>query len=297
MARVLATGATGFIGAALVAALSARGMAVRAASRRPPLGSDAVLVPDLGRDTDWRAALADIETIVHLAGPAHAAHPEPYLRRAIVEASEALARQAETAGAKRLIFVSSIKAAAAHAPGRMLSERDPPKPGDAYGRAKLAAEQALLGHTGLSPVILRPPLVFAPNAKANFAKLLRVADTNAPLPFAGLDNRRSLISLASFIEAILAVLAKPDGACGVFHLADQPALSTPQIIDALRCGLGRPPGQFRLPGVSLLAPPALTASLAIDDARFRAEYGYGPRGDIDVRKALEQCARDWKAAR
>ncbi len=297
MGRVLVTGATGFIGAALVAALSARGLAVRAASRRAPADGDTVLISDLGQDTDWRAALADVDTIIHLAGPAHAAYSEPYLRRAIVEASQALARQAEAAGVARLIFVSSIKAAAAHARGRELSERDPPQPGDAYGRAKLAAEQELLAHTRLNPIILRPPLVFAPSAKANFAKLLRLADTSLPLPFAGIDNRRSLISLASLLEAILAVLAKPDGGRGVFHLADRPALSTPQIIEALRRGLGRPPGQFKLPGVSMLTPPALTESLAIDDARFRAEYGCGSRGDIDVAAALEQCARDWKAGR
>ncbi len=296
MARVLVTGASGFVGSTLVAALSERGWAVRAAARtRLPL-ADACIVGDLGPDTDWRAALRGVETVVHLAGPAHANYSSAELERAIVQGAATLAAQARAAGVSRFVFVSSIKAVAAHAAGRMLSESEPPNPQDRYGRAKLNAEREVLAHLGEAALVLRPPLVFGVDAKGNFQHLLRIADTNIPLPFAGLENLRSLISLDSMVEAIVAALIKRVGA-GVFHVADRPALSTPEIVDALRRGLGRPTRQFRAPGILMLSPPALTESLAIDDSRFRAAYGYGARNDTDASAALERCARDWKAGR
>src|SRR5690606_25671245 len=131
---------------------------------------------------------------------------------------------------------------AARSHDRPISERDPPAPEDGYGRAKLAAERAVLAHAGLNPVILRPPLVFAPDAKANFAALLRLAASPLPLPFAGVRNTRSLIARASLIGAIKAALG--EGPAGVFHVCNGPALSTGEIIAALRRGLGRSPGLF-----------------------------------------------------
>ncbi|MEQ1618931.1 MAG: NAD-dependent epimerase/dehydratase family protein [Terricaulis sp.] len=297
MARVLVTGASGFVGSALVAALSERGWAVRAASRTRLPFANACIVGDLGPDTDWRAALEGVDAVVHLAGPAHARYSAAELERAIVLGAAALAAQARAAGVSRFVFVSSIKAIAAHAPGSMLAEGDAPNPQDRYGRAKLSAEREVLEHVGEAVLVLRPPLVFGADAKRNFRHLLAIADTNIPLPFAGIENRRSLISLASLIEAILATLTKRDGPSGVFHVADRPALSTPAIIDALRRGLGRPTRQFSAPGISMFTPPALTESLAIDDSHFRTVYGYGPRTETDVSAALEQCARDWKAGR
>lgn len=297
MARVLVTGASGFIGSALVAALSERGWAVRAAARRRLSFADACIVGDLGPDTDWRAALDDVDAVVHLAGPAHASYSAAELERAIVQGAAKFAAQARAAGVSRFVFVSSIKAVAAHVSGRSLSETDAPNPQDRYGRTKLSAEREVLAQAGESALVLRPPLVFGADARGNFRQLLRIADTNIPLPFAGIENRRSLISLASLVEAILATLTNRDGPGGVFHVADPPALSTPAIIDALRRGLDRPTSQFRAPGISMLAPPALTESLAIDDSRFRAAYGYGARQNIDAIAALEQCARDWKAGR
>jgi|CXWL01.1.fsa_nt_gi nucleoside-diphosphate-sugar epimerase len=297
MARVLVTGASGFIGSALVAALNARGTAVRAAARTRLPFADACLVGDLGPDTNWRAALDGVEAVVHLAGPAHASYSERELERAIVQGASRLAVQARKAQVSRFVYISSIKVIAAHACGRLLTEIDPPNPQDRYGRAKLAAEREVLARAGESALVLRPPLVFGAAAKGNFRHLLRIADTNIPLPFAGVENQRSLISLDSMVEAIIATLTNRDGPGGVFHIADLPALSTPDIVDALRRGLGRPTRQFRAPGLSMLSPPALTESLAIDDSRFRAAYGYGARNDVDVSAALEQCARDWSATR
>lgn len=284
MTRVLVTGASGFIGSALAPALAGLGFSVRAASRRPSPERDhveMVRVGELGARHDWSRALAGVDVVVHLAGPAHARSSERELHTAIVEGTAAFAAQAEAAGVTRFLFVSSIKAGEA---GR-----------DGYAGAKLAAEEAVLARVALRPVVLRPPLVFAANAKANFARLLHIADTALPLPFAGIGNKRSLISLSSLVAAIAAVLHAPAGRSGVFDVADDPPLSTPEIVAALRRGLGRPERLFRAPGLVKLAPRALHESLIADPAAFRQAYAW--RGEEDVRDALAACAAAWKAAR
>lgn len=294
MARILVTGASGFIGSALADALKARGQSVRAAYRQVPVGArDAVSIGDLGPGTDWREALNGVEAVIHLAGPAHAAHPKAYLQRTIVDAAATLTAQAGEAGVTRFIFISSIKAARARTQGGAVSETDRPAPEDGYGRAKLAAERAVLACGALNPVVLRPPLVIAPNAKGNLAHLLRLAATPLPLPLANITNSRSLIARETLIAAIVAALG--EGPTGVFHVADRPPLSSPEIVGALREGMGRAPNLIAHSAVALVLPRVLMESLEIDDTLFRATYGYG--GDIGAHAALVACAAAWKAAR
>lgn len=294
MQRILITGATGFIGSALTQSLRAAGADVRAAVRTPSADANASVVGELSARPDWRAALEGVGTLIHLAGPAHRRATEAERSSAIVDATAALAAQAEHAGATRFIFMSSIKAAAEQSYGRAISAADRAQPGDAYGRAKRAAEEVVLAHARLRPVVLRPPLVHAADAKANFAALLRFAASPLPAPLAGLANRRSLISRAALIGAIKAVLAAPDGESGVFHLAEQPALSSAQIVTALRDGLGR--SANLAPAMPWLLPAALRDSLEVDDAAFRAAYGYAG-ADQDARASLASTAAAWKALR
>lgn len=291
--RVLITGASGFIGAELVKALSAEGVVMRASYRaldRAPVGVDAVAVGDLGPRTDWRAALEDVDCVVHLASPAHAKFAAPMLTEQIVQASRSLAEQAVAAGVSRFVFISSIKAAAERA-AAAITEDVAPAPADAYGRAKLEAERVVLGYATLRAIVLRPPLVHGSRATANFARLLRLADTPAALPFAGLHNARSMISVDALVCAIKATLA-PEGAVGVYHIADQPALSTGEIVAALRRGLGRSPSLFAAPMLHALMPRPLTESLAIDDSKFRRAFNWS---STHAAHALEATARAWKA--
>lgn len=287
MSLILITGASGFIGAALSAALRAEGRMVRTAGRG--VGVDAA-APALSAQADWRKALDGAHAVIHLAGPAHARFDAAVLRASITEGSAALAAQAEAAGVRRFIFVSSLKAAAARTYDRPVSERDPPAPEDGYGRAKLQAERAVLAHGALNPVILRPPLVFAADAKANFAALLRLAASPLPLPFAGVRNKRSLIARASLIAAIRAALG--EGPSGVFHVCDAPALSTGDMVAALRRGLGRAPGLFNAGPLAALAPAALTESLESDGAAFSAAFDWRAG---EAAAELEACARAWAA--
>lgn len=293
MTRVLVTGASGFIGSALTSALEARGLEVRGAHRNHgAIRPCDVAIGAMSGDTDWRAALEGVTHVVHLAGPAHARFSERTLRTAIVDASGALAAQAEAAGVRRLVFVSSIKAGAARSAGAPLRECDGDAPADAYGRAKRDAEAIVLAHQALKPVALRPPLVFGPEAKANFARLLRLAASPLPLPLARFDNRRSLISRGSLLEAIIAVIESEAGPSGAFYVADRPALSTAAMVSALREGLGRAPALFAAPGASALAPRALRENLECDDSAFRAGYAFHGQ---DARTALVACAAAWKA--
>lgn len=295
-ADVLVTGANGFVGRAVVKRLEGAGWRVRAGVRdeRAAVGFKAPFVlGDLAFPVDWRAALTGVRSVVHCAAIAHRAPPRA-LEAVNVGAVAALAEAAEALGVERFVFLSSIKAAAARTNGAPLTELDPPRPTEAYGRAKLAAEAKLLALPRIRAVALRPPLVHGPGAKANVARLMKLAASGFPLPFAAICNRRSLIAVSTLAGAVQRVLERADGPGGAFFVTDRPALSSAEIIAALRAGLGRKPGLFPavLPPVGPLA--ALTQSLEADDARFETAYGYPERPD--ARAALMQTARAWRGA-
>ena len=302
---VLVTGASGFVGLRLCARLAAAGHTVRAAVRRESADLAAfaraariIGVGDIGADTDWQAALAGVDMVVHLAARAHvmrerASDPLAEYRRVNVAGSERLARAAAAAGVSRLIYMSSIKVngeATVDAPFR---ESDAPAPLDAYGRSKWETEQALsriAAETGLALTVLRPPLIYGPGVKGNVARLLRWIERGLPLPFASIVNRRSLIYLENLIDATLAVTRHP--APGRTYLvSDARDLSTPQLITALARGLDKaprllafPPSLLRLAGACTGqrdAAERLLGSLQIDASRIAAELGWRPAHDPD----------------
>ena len=294
--RVLVTGASGFVGSALVAALSRNGGAVRAAYRTVPQdlasSQDCIAVGELSASTNWMPALEDVEAVVHLAGPAHGRFTDAAMGEQITRATQALAAQAEAAGVRRFVYVSSIKAVCARTLGAPVREDDEALPEDAYGRAKLAAEATVMGRPALRPVVLRPPLVIAPNAKANVASLMRLVASGIPLPFGGFDNRRSLLSRASLVEAISDLCLEKEGPTGVFHIADRPAVSTSTLVEALSAGMGRRTIMFG--GVGALLPRQLTESLEVDDMRLRTNIG--DAWSRDARSAVFACGAAYKAS-
>ena len=200
-ATVLVTGASGFIGKALIGALAGDGYAVRAAARDPsaiPVGAgiERVALPDLSRPVDWSGLLDGVTHVVHLAGLAHSPGvlaDDVYTRINALSAGE-LAQQAARAKIDRLVLVSSVRAQAGLSADHAITETDRPEPTDAYGRSKLEAEQ-LVAASGANFTVLRPAVVYGPGVKGNIASLATLARTPMPLPFAGLDNRRSLLAL------------------------------------------------------------------------------------------------------
>ncbi|MBK3424238.1 NAD-dependent epimerase/dehydratase family protein, partial [Methylobacterium ajmalii] len=259
---VALTGSTGFIGRHLLAALTARGYRVRVLLRRPvelPPGISGAVVGDLARPQNMAAALSGADAVVHSAGLAHAMSgaPEDDYRTFNTEATRGLAQAAARARVRRFVFLSSIRAQSGPSADRVLTEADAPAPTDPYGRSKLAAEEALAG-IDIDYAALRPVLVYGPGQKGNMAALLRLARAPYPLPLGGLSGRRSLVSVESLADAVDAVLQAPDPLRRPLIVAESEPVSVPEMIKALRAGLGRRPGLVPVPEGLLGVALALT---------------------------------------
>ena len=252
-ATVLVTGASGFIGKALIGALAGDGYAVRAAARDPsaiPVGAgiERVALPDLSRPVDWSELLDGVTHVVHLAGLAHSPGvlaDDVYTRINALSVGE-LAQQAARAKIDRLVLLSSVRAQAGLSADHAITETDRPEPTDAYGRSKLEAEK-LVAASGANFTVLRPAVVYGPGVKGNIASLVTLARTPMPLPFAGLDNRRSLLALPNLIAAISLVLGSERAANETFLVADAEPISVAGLVSAMREGLGRPPHLVGVP--------------------------------------------------
>jgi nucleoside-diphosphate-sugar epimerase len=248
---VALTGATGFIGQWLLKELPKRGYRLRVLLRRPsavPIDAASAVVGDLARPVNMAAALADVDAVIHSAGLAHAMSglPEDDYRMLNTEATIGLARAAQRAGAKRFVFLSSIRAQSGPTAEHVLTEARAPEPTDAYGRSKLAAEQGL-SELALDWVALRLVLVYGAGVKGNMAQLLRFARARYPLPLRRIAARRSLLSLDNLTAAIDAVLTAPGPLRRPLIVADREVLTVPEMIAAMRAGLGRRPGLVPLP--------------------------------------------------
>ncbi len=279
------TGATGFVGGAVVPVLLKAGWTVAAAVRseadfpRLPPGVRPLAVGELSPATAWAAALDGAEAVVHLAARAHrledGAAQAGEFRRVNAEAVAALAAAAARAGVKRFVFLSSVKAL---------------EPSDPYGASKLEAERALAGVSGLSSCALRSPLVYGPGVKANFLRLLALAARGIPLPLASVDNRRSLLYCGNLADAVARALDKP-GVDGAYFIRDGEDLSTGELVRRLGRALGRPARLFPVPPALLRAAAGLIGrgadaerllgDLAVDDAPLRAALSWRPPFTVD----------------
>jgi nucleoside-diphosphate-sugar epimerase len=253
MSRILVTGATGFIGRAVVADFAQRGHTVRAAVRRAPeppfpLGVEVIQHADLVGDVEWQPLLDGIDGVIHLAGIAHTGGISPELYDQVnCVATAQLANAAAQAGVRRFVFVSSIRAQIGAAADHALTENDAAAPADAYGHSKLAAEEKVRS-SGVPFTILRPVLLYGAAVKGNFALLLRAAASRWPLPMKSLANRRSLLGLDNFVSALDFVLSTPATIGETYVVADPgepPRLA--EVIATVRQAQGRPAGVLPMP--------------------------------------------------
>jgi nucleoside-diphosphate-sugar epimerase len=283
------TGSTGFIGQHLVRELPKRGYRLRVLLRQPaavPIETASAVIGDLARPLNMSAALQGVDAVIHSAGVAHAMSgvPEHDYRVLNTEATIGLAAAARRAGARRFVFLSSIRAQCGAVEDAIQTEAIEPRPTDAYGRSKLAAERGL-AELDLDWVALRATLVYGPGVRGNMARLMEVARSPFPLPLGALKARRSVLAVENLVAAIETVLTTPATLRRAFMVADRQALTVAEMIAAMRRGLGRRPNLFPLPDALLkLALRAarrddiyrrLTGALVADPSALM-QIGYAP---------------------
>lgn len=250
--RVLVTGANGFVGSQLISHLGRSGNQVIAAVRSPgselDISVEQILEVELAEPFDWSDALDGVDVVIHLAARVHimndnASDPLAEFRRVNSDATLKLAHQAAEAGVKRFIFLSTIKVNGESTSGRSpFSEKDVCNPTDPYAISKMEAEQGLMQiakATDMGVVIIRPPLVYGPGVKGNFASIFRWVGRGLPLPFGEVKNRRSLLALDNLVSFIICCLDHPKAANQVFLLSDGEGISTPVMIKKLAHSQGK----------------------------------------------------------
>ncbi len=258
------------------------------------------------------ASLDGCDAVVHLAARVHvmrerAADPLAEFRRVNVEATERLARSAAAAGARRFVFVSSVKVNGEETTaGEAFCADDAPAPEDAYGVSKHEAEEALrrVGvETGLEIVVIRPPLVYGPGVKGNFRTMLDWLRRGLPLPLASLDNRRSFVGVDNLCDLILCCLSHPDAANETFLVSDGQDLSTPELLRLAGDAMGLPARLWPCPpsllkgAAALVGKPGiaqrLCGNLQVDISKTREVLGWHPLFSVEeeLRRIFVPCKR------
>lgn len=269
----IVTGARGFVGCALGARLTQHAIAWRALDLRD----------------EAEVMFHGASVVIHLAARVHVMRDSTTdslaaFRKVNVEKTLELAAQAAAAGVRRFVFVSSVKVhGEATLVGHPFDEGDPPAPRDAYAVSKWEAEQGLrqiAASTGLEVVIIRPPLVYGPGVKANFAALMRAVDRGLPLPLGAVNNLRSLVGLDNLVDFIITCTHHPAAANQTFLVSDGADVSTPDLIRAIGRAAGRPVRLLSVPVGLLLALASLVGKRGVMDR-------LGSSLQIDISKARE----------
>ena len=316
MNRVLLTGATGFVGPFLSELLHRSGYRVVAAVRRegkmPPGVSEAVIVGDIGAGTNWKAALVNIDAVIHLAGRAHVFESGAANSDAFMEVNalgtKALATACAAAQVRRFVYLSTVKVNGEETHARPFGPTDDPSPQDAYGVSKLQGEKYLMAaaeQSKMDVVIVRPPLVYGPGVRANFAQMMRWVHRGWPLPLGAVKNARSLVSIWNLTDLLLRVLEHPQAAGRTFMASDGVDLSTPELLRLIGRSLGSPARVFRIPVSTLhlaarvigAAPQIskLCGSLQVDIAATRQLLEWTP--PLSMEESMARTAAAYLAAR
>jgi nucleoside-diphosphate-sugar epimerase len=305
--RILVSGAGGFVGSALCAAL-VPSHALHGLTRDP----SKALAPGVRRLV-WRGdgadldAFPEVDAVVHLAARTHvlrdgAAQPLEAFRAANSSGTLNLARRAAAAGVRRFIFVSSAHVNGTITHGRPFTEQDVPAPHGPYAMSKWEAEQGLrelATRTSMQVVTIRPPLVYGADAPANFGKLLQAVKSGIPLPLGSIDNARSLVGLDNLVAFIQLCLEHPAAANQTFMVSDGEDVSTTELLRKVARACGRkarllpvPPALLRfvarMSGRGDMAIRLLD-SLVVDDGKARALLGWRPVATMD--EQLRKAAR------
>ncbi len=307
--NVILTGSTGFLGSQLAKALRTKAdVDLTAAVRRRIEIPAAYIVEVQGLDanTDWTTALINQQVVIHAAARAHImkdeiADPLAEYRKVNVDGSLNLARQAAAAGVKRFIFISSIKVNGEQtALGLPFTADSIPSPEDYYGISKWEAEQGLqklAAETGMEIVIIRPPLIYGPSVKGNFASMIKLVEKALPLPLGSVHNKRSFVAVDNLVDLIITCIDHPAAANQVFLAGDGQDLSTTELLFGVARAAGKPSRLIPVP-VTLLKLAAivlgkkamadrLLGSLQVDISKAQTLLGWKP--PVSVEEGLKRC--------
>lgn len=308
---VLVTGANGFIGREFCRHLAEQGYnvrgAVRSVGKLPHVIGEKVIVGEIGRTTDWSAALAGINTVIHLAGRTHilnetSADPPEAFDEVNLRGTARLAEAATRANVQRFVYVSSVYAnGESTLPDQPLTEQSPTQPTTPYGASKLAAERALENYRNvLEIVIVRPPLVYGFGAPGNFGLLLRLINSGLPLPFGAAHNLRSLISVDNLADLLERCVSHRAAAGEIFLASDNEDVSTPELIRRLTQAFGKRSRIVPVPETLLRAAlrpirregviDRLFGSLVVDSSHARQTLAWSP--PVTMQAAFAKMARE-----
>ncbi|HMN20918.1 MAG TPA: NAD-dependent epimerase/dehydratase family protein [Ottowia sp.] len=309
MSPALITGASGFVGRALLMSLGLRGFALRPVYRSATQAAGvagAVVVLSLDDDTDWSAALQGVEVVIHTAARAHltqdaALNPMAEYRRVNVEGTLNLARQAAVAGVQRLVFISSIGVNGLATHGTPFTADDVPAPVEPYAVSKWEAEQglyAIAAETGMEVVVIRSPLVYGQHAPGNFGRLISSVRRGAWLPLGAVHNRRTLVALENLIDLLVVCVHHPAAANQTFLVGDAEDVSTTVLLQRIGRAIGRPARLLPIPvpliraGARLFGKAQLVdrvcGDLQVDIRKTESLLGWRPI--VDMQTAM----RSWK---
>ncbi len=311
---VAVTGATGFIGTALCKYLTERGFDVRPIVRYAELGSQAIAIGDVGPNTDWSRALDGVDCVVHCAGRAHilkdvSDNPLQEFRRVNRDGTLQLARSAEKAGVKRLVFLSSVGVVGAtRKNAEVFDINSIPRPEWDYAVSKWEAEQALnhlAQEARLEITNVRPPMVYGPGVPANFLRLIKIVDLGLPLPLGAIQNYKSMVALANLLSFLEECILNDKAANRTFFVSDGNDLSTPDLIQLIAQALGRrvllvPVPVFVLRILGQLTGRTqdverLVGNLQIDTSYSCSTLGWAP--PLSVESGISQTVKWYKTLR
>lgn len=314
MARVLVTGASGFVGRTLCHELLCCNYVVRAALRQAgtaPPGTEGTVVGEIGRATDWAAALRDVDLVIHAAARVHckqdAAASASLYMETNARGTQHLAEVAADVGVRRLIYLSSVKVNGEEVNGHAYRPSDEPRPVDGYGTSKWQGELALreiAARTGLQAAVVRAPLVYGPGVRANFLQLLKWVDRGWALPLGAVRNRRSLVNVWNLCDLLIRLLRHSDVSHPPWMVSDGEDLSTPELIRRIGKALGKPARLLTVPEAVLRSVGSVTGtraqiarlcgSLALDIGQTCEELQWSPPVGVD--EGLRRTAAWYRTA-
>lgn len=306
-ARVLVSGANGFVGGHVCQRLAEEGYRVRAAVRAATVAAaEVAVIGDIGPRTDWSAALRGVDFVVHAAARVREDAAAASFEETNVRGTEALVAAAVAARVQRFVLLSTVKVNGERTRERAFGPDDPPAPRGKYALSKLGAEQALARlcpRSGMQYAIVRAPLVYGSGVGGNFLRLMRCVDRGYPIPLGAIRNRRSLVSVWNLADLVSRLLreCEPDR---TWMVSDDEDLSAADLIRRLSSAMDRrarlvsvPQGLLRLAGLATgrdAEVGRLCDSLLVDISRTRALLNWKP--PLDVAGGLARTAA-WYAGR